>query len=372
MNNMEVPFFTNKYQEKLYGKSIRDKIDKILSKGSFILGEEVKTIEQNISSYTGLKHAIGVANGSDALYISLKSLNLPENSEVITTPFTFFASTACIVRNNLKPVFTDVDENTNNIDVSKIEEKINKNTSCILPVDLFSQTANYEIISKLAIKYNLKVMEDSAEAFGMKWEGQHAGKKSNVSVLSFYPTKTLSCSGDGGMILTDDENIASFARKFRVHGSEKKYIHKIVGINSRLDEIQAGILNIKMDYVENEIKERESIAKKYFDQLKNIQQIKLPSIEKKAAPVWYVFSIHAEMRDELQQYLKERGIGTFIYYPLPMHLQECFSFLGYKNGDFPIAEKLCKISIALPVFIGMSDMMIEYVCENIKKFYKIA
>ncbi|HOV14731.1 MAG TPA: DegT/DnrJ/EryC1/StrS family aminotransferase [Spirochaetota bacterium] len=366
---MNVPFFTNVYQEERYGSLIREKIDHIIKKGNFILGDEVKTFESNIKNYTDSKYAIGVANGSDALYLSLLALDLPEGSEVITTPFTFFASTSCIVRNRLKPVFVDVCEDTYNINTGKIEEKITKKTSCILPVDLFCQSVNMDEIIDISKKYNLKIVEDSAEAFGMKWNGHHAGTLSDIGVLSFFPTKTLSCYGDGGMLLTNSDELYEKLKIMRVHGASKKYHHKYLGINSRLDEIQAGILNIKLQYIDDEIKERALISKKYFELLKDVKQIRLPKVIDEATPVWYVFSIQCENRDRLENYLKEKGIQTSIYYPLPMHLQEVFKNLGYKERDFPISERLCNTSLALPIFIGMNDTMIEYVCENIIDFY---
>lgn len=367
---MEVTFFTSKYQDQRYGKEIREKLDDLIKKGVFISGDEVKEFEENIKKHTRVKHAIGVANGSDALYLAVSVLNLPESSEVITTPFSFFSSTSCIVRNNLKPVFVDINEDTYNIDVNKIEEKITKNTSCILPVDLFSQTANFGKIKELAVKYNLKIVEDSAEAFGMKWNNNYAGTLGDIGVFSFYPTKTLSCFGDGGMILTNDDEYGQKLKMLRVHGAEKKYFHKYIGINSRLDTIQAGILNVKLRYVNEEINERKKIAEKYHEKLKDIDEVKLPQIEKGTEPVWYVFSIQCKRRDELAEYLKKNSIGTLIYYPLPLHLQECFKFLGYKKGDFPVSEKLCTNSLALPIFAGMTEEMMEYVSNKIKEFYK--
>ena len=366
---MQIPFFTNKYQDQRYGKIIRKKLDDLIKKGIFILGNEVKEFEERIKDYINVKHAIGVANGSDALFLSVLALDLPLNSEVITTPFTFFSSTSCILRNNLKPVFVDVNEDTYNIDVEKIEEKITDNTSCILPVDLFSQTPDYDKIQQLAKKYNLKIVEDSAEAFGMKWQNKFASTLGDIGVFSFFPTKTLGCFGDGGMITTDNDDLAEKIRALRIHGASKKYFHEYIGINSRLDTIQAGILNVKLQYISEEIKERERITGKYYDKLNEIEQIKLPVVEKQAYPVWYVFTIQCQNRDELQAFLKSNGISTIIYYPVTMHLQECFKDLGYKKGDFPVAEGLCNDVLALPVFIGMTDEMIEYICDKIKEFY---
>ena len=365
-----IPFFTSKFQDERYGKEIRSKIDEIIKSGIFILGNEVKNFEEKISNYFGVKHAIGVANGSDALHLAINALDLPSGSEVITTPFTFFASTSCIIQNNLKAVFADVDPKTFNLDADKIEEKITEKTKAILPVDLFSQTANYDKINTIAKKYNLFVIEDSAEAFGMKWNNIPAGKLGDIGVLSFFPTKTLGCFGDGGMILTDNDNLAEKLKSLRVHGAIKKYTHKYIGRNSRLDALQAGILNVKLNYVEDEILERKKIAELYLTKLSNVKEVILPKINNNAEPVWYVFSIKCEKRDELAEHLSKNGIQTSIYYPLPMHLQECFKDLGYKEGDFPEAESLCKKALALPIFIGMTEEMINYVTEKIKKFYE--
>lgn len=245
-SSKQVPFFTSSHQTERYGAQISERINAIIRKGSFILGDEVKLLEDQLSRFTGIKHAIGVANGSDALYLCLNALDLPEGSEVITTPFTFFASVSCITRNRLVPKFVDVNKDTCNIAPDRIESKITGKTAAILPVDLFCQTADMEPVRRLADKYNLKLIEDSAEAFGMKYQNQHAGKLADLSVLSFFPTKTLSCYGDGGMVLTDNDELAVKIRKLRSHGASKKYYHEYVGINSRLDELQAGILNIKM------------------------------------------------------------------------------------------------------------------------------
>jgi dTDP-4-amino-4,6-dideoxygalactose transaminase len=366
---MKIPFFTTEYQDLRYGKGIREKIDKVIQSGNFILGDEVSEFEEKVKEYINSKYAIGVASGSDALFLSIKSLNISQDKEVITTPFTFFASVSCIVNNGLKPVFVDVNEDTYNIDPDLIEEKINKNTKIILPVDLFSQPANYDKINKLADKYNLKVIEDSAEAFGMKWNDIDAGLCGDIGVFSFYPTKTLGGFGDGGMVVTDNEEYANRIRCLRVHGARKKYHHKYIGINSRLDSIQAAVLNEKLLHIDEEIKERQKIFNRYFKNLKNVKQINFPKISEKSSPVWYVLNIKCENRDELQMYLKKKNVGTTIYYPKPIHLQKCFNYLGYKKGDFPITERLCNSVLALPIFIGMNSEMIDYVCDKIKEFY---
>ena len=203
----------------------------------------------------------------------------------------------------------------------------------------------------------------------MKWKNKFAGTLGDIGIFSFFPTKTLGCYGDGGMAVTNDDEIAERISMLRVHGESKKYFHKYIGINSRLDEIQAGILNVKFQYINQEIKERDRIIRKYFEMLSKIDQIKLPVVEKQANPVWYVFTIRCKNRDELQEFLRNNGIETSIYYPISMHLQECFKDLGYKKGDFPVAEELSSKVLALPIFIGMTDEMIEYVCNKIKEFY---
>jgi dTDP-4-amino-4,6-dideoxygalactose transaminase len=366
---MKVPFFTNQYQEERYGHEILARIGEVNKKGAFILGPEVKRFEERMAAYTGAKHAIGVANGSDALFLALEALKLPEGAEVITTPFSFFASTSCIVRNRLKPVFVDVNERTFNIDAGAIEARLTPNTRAILPVDLFCQMAEMDRIDALARKHGLKVLEDSAEGFGMKWDGHHAGTRADLGVLSFYPTKTLGAYGDGGMVLTNDDALAAEVRLTRVHGAPNKYEHTRVGSNSRLDEIQAAVLNIKMDHVDAEIRERAALAEAYRARLAGVPGLALPYVEQKASPVWYVFSIQCERRDELQARLAAQGVGTSVYYPRGMHEQPCFAGLGGRAGDFPVAERLCRRSLALPIFPGMPEAMVDFTCDEIRKFY---
>lgn len=369
MTMMQVPFFTTKHQHERYGEQIRKKIDGVIKSGVFILGDEVKQFEMNLSKFMQSKHAIGVANGSDALFLAVHALRLPRGSEVITTPFTFFASTACIVRNGLKPVFVDVDPLTHHITPAAIEKAITKNTSAILAVDLFSHTCDNAGISALAKKYNLKFIEDAAEAFGMAWNGQMAGAHADVSVFSFFPTKTLGCFGDGGAVITNNDDVAAEIRMTRVHGAAKKYHHRYIGINSRLDALQAAILNVKIERVSEEIAERAKIVSWYREALSSCSGIQLPFVPNEANPVWYVFSLQCRNRDGLEKFLNENQIGTSVYYPVAMHQQECFRDLGYKNGDFPEAERLCKEALALPIYVGMTENEVLYVTEKIKKFY---
>lgn len=368
---MKVPFFSNRLQEDNYGQAIRENLDRVIRRGAFILSDEVRTLEQSLAEYCGVKHVIGVGNASDALYLAVRAAHIPAGSEVLTSPYTFFASTSSLVRNGLKPVFVDIDPDTFHIDENLLDRHRTAKTKGILSVDLFSHPTNSSSLVRYTESFGLTLLEDSAEAFGMKWGSRHAGTSGLAGVLSFFPTKTLGCFGDGGAILTNHDEVARECRIGRVHGAEKKYHHSFIGINSRLDEIQAAILNIKLKHVDSEIQYRHRIASKYKEGLTGIEQIKLPYVPEGASPVWYVFAPRFEKRDQLARFLAERGVETFVYWPKPLHLQECFADLGYKYGDFPQAEKLCETTLALPMFPGMSDTEINHVIESIRSFFQV-
>lgn len=372
---MKVNFYTSlrEYSEKKeeFNKAIFD----VIESGSFILGPKVTELEEAVKKYTGAKHAIGVASGSDALIIGSHILGFENGKEVITSPFTFLASTSCIAKHNAKPVFVDVDEETFDINVNKIEEKITSNTAGIIPIHLFSQMANMDKIMEVASKHNVRVLEDAAEAFGMRWKGngteyRHSGTIGDLGVFSFFPTKTLGAYGDAGMIITNDDNLASKAKMFRVHGASKKYHYDYIGYNSRLDSMQASILLVKLKYIDEAIKKREVVANWYREKLADCEYIKTPVVKGDQKPVYYAFNTLAEKRDELAAFLKENEIGTSIYYPIPLHLQKCFSYLGYKKGDFPVAEKLCEKVLALPIYPEIKEEEVDFVCETVKKFYR--
>lgn len=372
---MKVNFFTSQreYLEKKveFDKAIEDS----LINGVSTLGKPVVDFEKSICEFTGAKHAIAVASGTDALVIASDMLGFKRGKEVITSPFTFLASTSCIARHGGKPVFVDIDKETFAIDVNKIEEKINESTVGILPIHLFNQVADMDRIMSIAKNYDLRVLEDAAEAFGMRWKGKgeeykHSGTMGDLGIFSFFPTKTLGAYGDGGMIVTNDDDLAKMAKSFRVHGASVKYHYDHVGYNSRLDSIQAAILNVKMNYIDKAIKKREMIANWYFDRLKDCTSVRFPKIKFDQQPVYYVFNILAEKRDELALFLKENEIGNSIYYPVPLHMQKCFSYLGYKKGDFPVSESICKKILALPIYPEITEEEVDFVCETIKKFYK--
>ncbi|WP_238883492.1 DegT/DnrJ/EryC1/StrS aminotransferase family protein [Clostridium sp. YIM B02551] len=372
---MKVDFYTSKREYDQKKEEFDKAIQKIIEKGNFILGEEVREFEKAIEEYTGAKHAIGVASGTDALVIAADILGFKNGKEIITSPFTFLASASCITKHGGKPVFVDIDEETFGIDVNKIEEKINENTVGILPIHLFDQMPDMDKIMDVAEKHNLRVLEDAAEAFGMRWKGngeeyKHSGSIGDFGVFSFFPTKTLGGYGDGGMIVTNNDELANLARCYRVHGASKKYHYDFIGYNSRLDTLQASILSVKLKYIDDAIKRRKEIAELYIEKLKDCKNVRLPITKGDQKQVYYVFNVLAEDRDGLAEYLKKNEIGYSIYYPIPLHLQESFKYLGYKKGDFPVAERVCGEILALPIYPEITNEEIEYVCDTIINFYK--
>ena len=370
---MNVPFYdaTREYQNR---KAEFDQaIAEVIASGAFILGGQVAAFEEAVKNYSGAQYAVGVANGSDALLIASDLLGY-RNADVLTPVFTFFASASCVSRIGGKPLFVDIDEDTFSIDLKDAENRLTKNTKGIIPVHLFLQTADMEACMALAEKHRLSVLEDAAEAFGMKTlyqSGQrHAGTIGDFGVFSFFPTKTLGGYGDGGMLVTNNEALYKLAKSYRVHGAGKKYHHDYIGYNSRLDTLQAAILQVKLARIDEAIQKRAKHAAHYREALKNTNGIKLPLIKKGNTEVNYVFCLQAEKRDSLETFLKEKGIGTSIYYPVPLHLQKCFEYLGCKRGDFPVAEKLCETVLALPMFPELTEDEVDYVCEAVKAFYK--
>lgn len=370
---MKVPFYTSTREYVLKKNEFDAAIGKVVEKGNFIMGEQVAELENEIAQFSGSKYTVGVANGSDALVIASDICDLKHDAEVLTPVFTFFASTSCFTRLGAKPVFCDVEEDTFLMDMNDAGNRITKKTKGIIPVHLFTQMADMNACMNLAHKYKLSVIEDSAEAFGMKqnYNGnmKSAGTIGHFGVYSFFPTKTLGCYGDGGMILTNEEVLYQKAKSLRVHGSSIKYHHDYIGYNSRLDTLQAAILQVKLKDIQNSIEQRAKHAERYREFLADIPQVTLPVIRENNEPVYYVFCIKAEYRDDLDKYLKENGIGTSIYYPIPLHLQKCFSYLGYKKGDFPVAENLCDTVLALPMYPELTVNEIEYICDKIREFY---
>jgi len=376
-------------------KEINSAIEAVLESGIVINGDNVKKLENTLAEYSNTKYGIGVANGSDAIYIALKSLGIRQGDAVISPPFTFFATAGSIVRTGATPIFIDIDPQTFNLDPAKLQEFINTNCSfdtktdhlvnrqtdhlikAIIPVHLYGQMCKMDDIIKIAQKYNLKVVEDCAQSIGSEYKGKKSGSFGDLGTFSFFPTKNLATYGDGGMIVTSSEEYAEYCKIFRSHGSKPKYYHRFIGINSRLDELHAAVLNVKFKYLDKWLEDRFQAARKYqklFERYNLLDKIKLPlddihSIKNHKEHTFHQYVIYVEDRDSLQEYLKENGIGTNIYYPLCLHLQECFKYLGYKEGDFPIAEETGKHVLAIPMYPELTEEKQEYVVSKISKFY---
>ncbi|MFX4262072.1 DegT/DnrJ/EryC1/StrS family aminotransferase [Pelotomaculum propionicicum] len=370
---MQVPQFSLSSQNTKIKEELDGAIEKVVQKGSFILGENVRKIEEDAANYLGVKYGIGVANGSDALYLALLACGIGQGDEVITTPFTFFATAGSIIRAGAVPVFVDIDPGTYNIDVSQIVNKVTDKTKAIMPVHLYGQAAEMDPIMQIADKHNLKVIEDTAQAMGSTYDGKQTCSFGDAGCLSFFPTKNLGCFGDGGMVVTNDSQVAEKLRMLRVHGAQKKYYHEMLGINSRLDELQAAVLVVKMKYLEGWLAARNSLAANYLGLFKQHgleQVVKPPLAINKAYHTYNQYTVRVPYRDELQTYLKDRGVGTAVYYPLPLHLQPIFSSLNYKAGDFPEAEKACEEVVSLPIFPELGHEQQKYVVNTIECFYK--
>lgn len=347
-------------------------IDKVLSSSRYILGDNVKKLEQDIAAYSNTSQGIGVGNGSDAIHIALQAAGVGEGDEVITVPFTFFATVGSIVRAGATPVFIDIDPITFNLDPDKIEEAITEKTKAIIPVHLYGQMADMDEIKEVAEKYNLVVIEDAAQAIGAEYKGKKPGELGTAATYSFFPTKNLGAYGDGGMIITSDDEVAENSRVIRVHGSKPKYYHHVLGYNSRLDEIQAAILNVKFKKINEFGKKRRERADYYTSNLNELvsDYVTTPVEKDSNFHVYHQYTIRVERRDELKEYLKENGIDSMIYYPGPLHLQPVFKGLGYKEGDFPVTEKATKEALSLPMYPELKEEDQQYVIDKIVEFYK--
>ena len=342
-------------------------IQNVLNKTNYILGEEVNKFETGFAKYCGVKYALGVANGTDALRISLISCGIKEGDEVITTPFTFVATTEAIIQSGGVPVFADINPATYTINPEEIEGKITKKTKAILPVHLYGQPCDLDQILEIARKYGLRVLEDGAQAHVARYKGRRIGVHGDAVAWSFYPTKNLGALGDGGAVTTNDKDLADRIRVLRNYGSQEKYLNEVQGFNSRLDPLHAAVLGVKLRELENANLRRGSIAMRYQAGLKNCGLI-LPETPSWAEPVWHLYVIRHPRRNDLQKALNNAGIGTMIHYPIPPHLQEAYSFLKFKKGDFPISEKIHNEVLSLPMFPGMTNEQVERVIAGCRKF----
>ena len=348
---MKVPFLDLKAQLEKIKPELLVKINYIVESGQYVLGKEVNDFEKEIAEYLGVKHAIGCASGSDALLLSLMALDIKEGDEVITSPFTFFATAGAIVRLGAKPVFVDIDKDTYNLDVSLVEKAISNKTKAIMPVHIFGQSCNMDKLLEISKKHDLKIIEDACQAIGAEFNNKKVGTIGDLGCYSFFPTKNLGGMGDGGLVVTNNDSLAEFLRKARVHGSQKKYHHEFVGFNSRLDALQAGILRVKLKHLDDWNNSRISIAKNYTEILKN--KFKIPYVQENCKHVFHQYALLAKSEDERTQImnkLKAKEVACGIYYPIPLHLQECFKYLGYKEGDLPVTEEICKRIFSLPIY----------------------
>ncbi|MBQ6478084.1 MAG: DegT/DnrJ/EryC1/StrS family aminotransferase [Erysipelotrichaceae bacterium] len=364
---MEIQANNLKRQFDLHAGEYNRKALEVLDSGWYILGKEVKEFEKEFASYIGSKYCAGVASGMDALTIAFRILGIGKNDEVIVCSNAYIACVMGITLNDATPVFVEPDE-YDNLDADKIEEKINAHTRAILAVHLYGQSCDMTKICELARKYNLKVVEDCAQAHGTAWKDKKCGSIGDIACWSFYPTKNLGAFGDGGAITTNDPEYDAQVRVIRNYGSKKlHYENDIIGMNSRLDEMQAGLLRVKLTYLDELNKERNRIAKRYLTEVQN--PLIRPLLTRPGSNnVYHQFVIHCAKRDQLMAYLKENGISTIIHYPIPPHLQKAYECLGYQKGDFPIAEKYANEVLSLPMYNGMTSEEIDYVIDKLNHF----
>lgn len=363
---MQIDFANLKIQHNLYKEEIEEAILKVARDCNFIMGTQIDELERNLEKFTGSKYAISCSSGTDALLLAMMALDIQPDDEIITTPFTFFATAETIAFLKAKPVFVDIDEKTYNIDPKKIEEKITSKTKAIIPVSLYGQPADMDEINQIAKKYNLKVIVDGAQSFGSTYKGISDSNLGDISCTSFFPAKPLGCYGDGGALFTNDEKLADKIKSLRLHGQSIRYHHQYIGMGGRLDTIQAAVLNVKLKYYEKDLKLRQDVASKYTKAL-NAKNIETPFVKNDRTSAWAQYSIRVQNRTELQTKLQKLGIPTAVHYPMPLHVQECFKYLNLKEGDFPISEKVSKKIMSLPMNPYVSDEEIEFIVENLAK-----
>lgn len=371
-NKMKVPLLDLDAQYDALREELQSAMLRVMESQQFILGPEVRALEEEIACYSQTAHAVGCASGSDALLLALMALGVGAGDEVITTPYTFFATASSIARLGARPVFVDIEPDTFNIDHAQVEQAITPRTRAIIPVHLFGQCANLDALVRISVEHNIPIIEDAAQAVGAEDDGRRAGSMGAVGCFSFYPTKNLGGAGDGGMIVTDNTELAERLRILRVHGSLSKYHHEVLGINSRLDELQAAVLRVKLPRLDEWSAAREQNAKRYarlFAEAELRDLVALPHVRSNVRHIFNQYVVRVSERDKLVEHLKQSGVGTEIYYPVPLHLQECFRYLGYKNGDFPVAEQAARETLALPIYPELSSEQQHYVVTVVRRFY---
>lgn len=362
---MRVPFLDLTRQYRQIKAELDAAVLQVLESGQFILGSTVKQFEEAAANYCGTKHAVGVASGTDALVLALRALGIGTGDEVITSPFTFFATAECVSQVGATPVFVDIEPDTFNLDPAAIEAAITPRTKAIIPVHLFGHCADMERISAMAEKHGLFVIEDAAQAWGATCNGKRAGGLGHVGCFSFFPTKNLACCGDGGLLTTNDDGIAERVRLLRTHGQAQRYEHVLLGYNSRLDALQAAILQVKLQYVDRWNALRRQHAQRYNELFASTPVV--PPVEKPYAKhVYHQYTIRVPRRDAVEEALKKAGIGCMVYYRVPLHLQPVYANLGYKAGSFPVAEQASRDVISLPIFPELTEEEVTCVAETVK------
>lgn len=368
---MKVPLLDLVAQHRSIRAEVMGAVTRVFEHQQFIMGAEVEEFEQAFAESNRVKHAIGCASGSDALSLALMALGVQPGDEVITTAFTFFATASAITRLGARPVFLDIGRDDFNLNVELLEAAITPRTKAILPVHLYGQCARMDEILELAAKRKLPVIEDAAQAIGAEYRGRRAGSMGLAGTFSFFPTKNLGGAGDGGLITTADDELAAKLRLLRVHGMAPKYYHRIVGINSRLDALQAAVLGVKLKYFESWNEARRRNAARY-DRLfaeARIEEVAPPRTSSERLHIYHQYTVRCRRRDELKDHLQGKGIGSEIYYPVPLHLQECFEFLGYRAGDLPETERAAEECLSLPIYPELTAEQQTYVVEEIARFY---
>lgn len=363
---MKVPFLDLKAQYRTIKAEIQASVEEVFEAQNFILGEQVKRLESEVASYCGSKMAIGCASGTDALYLALRALEIGAGDEVVTVPYTFFATAGAIWNTGARPVFVDIQPDTYNLDPAKLEAAITARTKAIIPVHLYGQCADMGPILEIAAARGIPVVEDAAQAIGATWQGKPAGSLGSVGCFSFFPSKNLGGFGDGGMAVSNDSALAGKIRILRVHGSQPKYFHALVGVNSRLDTLQAAILLAKLPHLDGWSEGRRDLAAFYDAAFADVSKIARPVAREGNRHVYNQYTIRVPERDDLVKELSAREIGHALYYPLPLHLQKCFASLGYREGNFPESERAARETLSLPIYPELGQDARSFVAETVR------
>ena len=365
----KIEFMNLKAEYAAYKKEIDEAIQEVCANAAFIMGPQVKVLEAGLAEYVGSKAAVTCGSGTDALMIALMALGIGRGDEVITTPFTFIATAEVISLLGATPVFVDIDEESYNIDYKLIESRITPKTKAIIPVSLYGQPADMDEINAIAAKHGIAVIEDACQSFGALYKGRKSCNLSTIGCTSFFPSKPLGCYGDGGAVFTNDEALAAKIASLRVHGQTARYFHQYIGVNGRLDSVQAAVLNVKMKHLDEALEKRRAAAEFYCEHLAALDGIVLPKVRSGRTSVVAQFSVRVKEREKFIEHLKNAGIPTAIHYPKPLHLQAAYENLGYKAGDFPVAERVSREIVSLPISAFITKEEQVYIIENIKKFF---